>query len=157
MNNKRNKKGQLMKGNTVYRKNPKRNVLGKFAKTMTNTQRLAKKNKQVKKWNNSAKGKAYKKRYLLENRERLLKIGINNSYLRKYGITLKQKEEMLKNQNNQCMICQKIINISAAVDHDHETGKIRGILCFSCNSALGNFQDNINLLKNAIEYLKGGE
>jgi hypothetical protein len=41
-----------------------------------------------------------------------------------------------------------------AVDHNHETGAIRGLLCFKCNSALGNFNDNKELLMKAINYLE---
>lgn len=44
-------------------------------------------------------------------------------------------------------------NYKLAIDHDHKTGKIRGVLCFPCNKALGFMEDDIERLKNAIKYL----
>ena len=137
--------------------NSKRDVSGRFVKTMTAKQKRKKHNKRCLSWFHTKKGQAYREKYYSENKEQIDYINRNNNYLRKYGITLEQKEEMLNSQNYKCLICQKIIDMSAAVDHDHETRKIRGILCLGCNTALGNFQDNIQLLKNAIEYLRGGE
>jgi len=81
-----------------------------------------------------------------------------------YGITLDNYNEMLDKQNGTCAICNlKETKISKetgdpkrlAVDHCHETGKVRGLLCFHCNSSLGKFKDSIELLQNAIDYLKG--
>ena len=74
-----------------------------------------------------------------------------------YGITLKEYNTLLKTQNNVCAICKKenLPNSgSLAVDHDHETGKVRGLLCVQCNRGLGIFYDNISYLENAIKYLK---
>jgi len=147
-----------MKGNKVWRKNPsKRDNSGKFIKTMTPEQKRKKHNKRCNSWYQTPKGIAHRKKYYAQNKKRIDEINRNYNYLRKYGITIENKEKMLEKQNYQCLICQKIINISAAVDHDHETGEIRGILCLNCNFGLGNFMDNIQLLKNAIEYLRGGE
>jgi len=81
---------------------------------------------------------------------------------KKYGITLEDYNKMLESQNNVCMICGKNEthkhNISSkyvdlAVDHDHSTGKVRGLLCTYCNVGLGAFKDNKELLQKAIEYL----
>lgn len=71
-----------------------------------------------------------------------------------YGITKEQFYEMMENQNHQCKICKIEIDKSAHVDHCHETGKVRGILCLHCNKGLGFFKDNINSLSQAIQYLK---
>jgi hypothetical protein len=70
---------------------------------------------------------------------------------------------MLKEQNGVCAICKKeefttfpktgIIK-SLSVDHCHETGKIRGLLCVHCNRGLGCFKDQINLFSEAINYLE---
>lgn len=51
-----------------------------------------------------------------------------------------------------CMICGKAEKL--VVDHDHETGKVRGLLCNHCNRGLGHFRDNTQFLEDAIKYLK---
>ena len=74
----------------------------------------------------------------------------------RYGFSLEEHDIMLEEQNGCCAICQRsIANLPRppSVDHDHETGKVRGLLCQSCNSGLANFKDNIESLKFAIEYL----
>lgn len=75
-----------------------------------------------------------------------------------YGISLKEYYNLLKNQNNKCAICLTAENNKTKkyfdVDHCHKTGKVRGLLCQSCNSALGKFKDNVKILKKAITYLE---
>lgn len=78
-----------------------------------------------------------------------------------YGVTLEWYRETLSKQNNACAICKQpevavIRNktISLAVDHCHETGKARGLLCTKCNRGLGLFRDTPDILENAIQYLK---
>jgi hypothetical protein len=62
---------------------------------------------------------------------------------------------MLEAQGGGCCICGRPPrdDISLHVDHDHSTGEIRGILCFRCNNALADFQEDTALLRNAIGYL----
>jgi len=74
---------------------------------------------------------------------------------RRYGITLEQYEAMLESQNGKCAICKGdcLTGRNLAVDHDHETGKVRGLLCSKCNQGLGQL-NNIELLQRAIDYLK---
>lgn len=75
----------------------------------------------------------------------------------KFNLTLEQYDEMFKSQNGVCAICQNptMIKIERrlAVDHDHSTGKVRGLLCDHCNRGLGFFKDNIDNLYKAIKYL----
>lgn len=89
--------------------------------------------------------------------------GKDNHLKRTFGITLEQYNELSKSQNNLCAIClnpestihkknNKLMDL--AVDHCHETGKIRGLLCWTCNTSLGKFKDSIENLERAIEYLK---
>jgi len=93
----------------------------------------------------------------IENREKVAE----RSLLKKYGITLKEKKSMIKNQNNKCKICGIILtedsrkSNSAHVDHHHLTNEIRGILCARCNHGLGSFIDNPLILTKAIKYLRG--
>lgn len=78
--------------------------------------------------------------------------------LSRHGITTKTWNTMLKNQDYKCKICgtaKPYGNRSVfCVDHCHETGKIRGLLCDECNVGLGKFRDNISFLNKAIIYLK---
>lgn len=74
-----------------------------------------------------------------------------------YGITQEQYNNLLKQQDYKCAICfrdNKEPNYTAfCVGHNHTTGKIRGLVCISCNRALGLFQDNPATLKKAYDYL----
>ena len=74
-----------------------------------------------------------------------------------YGITFKQYQEMLERQNYRCAICsrpQSEFTRKFSVDHCHITDVVRGLLCGNCNVGIGNLQDDINILENAIKYLK---
>lgn len=86
-----------------------------------------------------------------------------NSLKHRYGISVLQYQTMLVEQNFTCAICtqpetrkHKGVSTRLGVDHNHSTGLVRGLLCFSCNAALGHFNDDINLLSDAIRYLRGG-
>lgn len=98
--------------------------------------------------------KECKKKYQELNRNRIK----NKRLETKYNITLEHYEDLLKKQNYRCAICKtnkpKGRNKKFHVDHDHETGKVRGLLCHHCNVALGSFFDSIDNLNKAIEYLK---
>jgi hypothetical protein len=75
-----------------------------------------------------------------------------------FGIGIKDYEALLEKQGNRCAICEIDTCASGrnfAVDHDHKTGKIRGLLCKFCNTALGQFKENQTSLLKAVEYLKG--
>jgi len=77
----------------------------------------------------------------------------------RYGITLADYDEMLENQGGGCAICGKTPAEEGrhlSVDHDHETGEVRGLLCVDCNRGLGCFRDNSNLCRFAAQYLNGG-
>lgn len=74
-----------------------------------------------------------------------------------YGVTVDDFNSMMKKQNGECAICGGIREVkedSLCVDHCHKTNNVRGLLCNHCNTALGKFEDNIELLQNAIKYLK---
>lgn len=74
-----------------------------------------------------------------------------------YGITLNERDEMLKAQGNMCAICQETHPTSGKrwpVDHNHSTGRVRGVLCFRCNTMIGYAREKVSVLKQAIEYLR---
>lgn len=81
----------------------------------------------------------------------------------KYNISWDEFMYLIEQQKYQCSICKLDLvlpggimnaNNTAHVDHDHSTGKVRGLLCKNCNRALGFFKDNIDILESAASYLK---
>jgi len=78
--------------------------------------------------------------------------------IRRYGISPEEFDLMVQIQDGLCAICRRPERVERltrlSVDHDHKTGKVRGLLCQPCNRALGHFQDSILVLENAIQYLK---
>ncbi len=99
----------------------------------------------------NSKGRKFSQAHCLEcQKERSLQ--------RLYGISLADYDKMFKGQNGECKICgtKEISNVQHGrfdVDHNHETGKIRGLLCHKCNTFLGHFNDDIEILAKAIQYL----
>lgn len=80
--------------------------------------------------------------------------------LKRYGLSLEGFKEMLKKQNGKCAICDASKNSdgkSLYVDHCHETGKIRGLLCRKCNTGIGLLGDNMNGILKAKDYLEGAK
>ncbi|HEX5997147.1 MAG TPA: endonuclease VII domain-containing protein [Jiangellales bacterium] len=78
----------------------------------------------------------------------------NSALLRKYGITTDDYDEMVREQNGQCAICRSSGEL-LHVDHCHETGRLRGLLCSHCNKGLGHFKDEPERLLAAVQYLLG--
>lgn len=78
-------------------------------------------------------------------------------FKQEYGITPEQYDAMLAEQDGGCAICDRRIGDGAGrrlyVDHCHDTGIVRGLLCSTCNSGIGQFRNNRDLLARAIEYL----
>jgi len=106
---------------------------------------------------NRDKIKDWRKGYLLENKAKYRK----NYLKREYGITMEDYENMLIEQDGMCKCCglpgidnrDRILHI----DHNHETNKVRGLLCDNCNRALGMVKDSIKTLESMIEYLKSNQ
>lgn len=72
-----------------------------------------------------------------------------------YGLTLEQYHDMIEAQDSKCAICEtEISGRQIKVDHDHETGKVRKLLCHKCNTCLGLLEDNAELLLRAASYLR---
>lgn len=77
---------------------------------------------------------------------------------RKYGLTIGQFELLLSAQFNTCAICYDAFYnglCEPVVDHDHETGRVRGLLCHRCNHALGHLRDSPEIARRAGLYLQG--
>jgi hypothetical protein len=95
-------------------------------------------NVAAKKWRQSDEGKEYHKDFKFRQR---------------YGITLETYKQMALSQENRCAICKEVSD-KLVVDHDHETGKVRALLCDSCNTGIGHFKENAVTLKSAAEYVE---
>ena len=90
---------------------------------------------------------------------------------RRVGLTIEQLRLMIQDQDNKCAICfQSETRLarrksseespklaSLCIDHNHTTGQVRGLLCHSCNTAIGKMKDDITLLQSAIDYLRRHE
>jgi hypothetical protein len=96
-------------------------------------------------------------RWIDANRERYDRRRWAHTLRKKYGITLEQYEDMLAAQDGCCAICKRAVEAAPRrlhVDHDHVTGRVRGILCYLCNTGLGVFKDDVERMRAAIEYLE---
>ena len=105
------------------------------------------------KYNNTEKRKADMKLYYAKNEEYSYGRGIS----RAYGIDLVEYNKLLVKQKHSCYICKKhkdTFKKRLCVDHNHKTGKVRGLLCASCNYVLGHSKDSVRILKTMIKYLK---
>jgi hypothetical protein len=90
--------------------------------------------------------------------EKLHSIKRDSRIRRKYGLEPGKYDEMLVSQGMSCKICGSKYpgrdRVRFSVDHDHETGKVRGLLCYPCNTILGMSHDSIITLTAALDYLK---
>jgi len=126
--------------------------------------------KKVSQWrsNNPDKRKLQKERHYAKNKEKIDQRAKdwynnnreryrNNAFLRKYGITLEKYNEMREEQKYCCGICsltEEQVGKKLVVDHNHETGAVRQLLCANCNVGIGFFKDSPNLLEMAASYLR---
>ena len=88
----------------------------------------------------------------------------NRNFINRYGITEEEVYKLLDQQNGKCVICKmtltppssgtKKLKSTFNVDHCHKTNKVRGLLCLGCNTGLGQFRDNKELLTSATRYLE---
>jgi Tfp pilus assembly major pilin PilA len=96
--------------------------------------------------------RASKKKWADANKDKI----VNKRLKHLFGITLEDYEELLEAQQFSCAICgvsECSTGKNFAVDHNHETGEIRGLLCKKCNTGLGIFRDSPALIGNAYQYL----
>lgn len=101
--------------------------------------------------------------WFADNPERQFEARRRSSLLRNYGITVGEYEDRLEAQGGVCAICgqdEPAVHgrtgkkFRLSVDHCHQTGRVRGLLCQKCNRAIGLMNDNADLLKKAIYYLE---
>ncbi len=114
---------------------------------------------------------AYRKEYYEKNKEHIIKKSCDwakdnpekrkRNYLKStYNISLEDYKLMMENQQERCFCCGKHkddLTKGLFVDHCHETGRVRGLLCATCNLAIGYVNDDISILENMIKYLKNAK
>lgn len=95
------------------------------------------------------------KRYRENNLQKTKQMSRKNHIKRKFGLSIEEYESILNSQNKVCAVCQEKCHTgyNLAVDHNHKTGKIRGLLCKNCNTAIGLLKENIQVIENVIIYL----
>lgn len=96
--------------------------------------------------------KARQQRYRVKHRKELTEKKRQSRHWTRYGIKLSIVQELDKQQDFRCKICN--VECKLVTDHNHATGKFRGRICRFCNTGLGTFMDNPLLLQKAIEYLR---
>jgi Recombination endonuclease VII len=74
--------------------------------------------------------------------------------LKPYGLTPADYDAMLEAQSGACAICRKPFIGNGQVDHCHDTGHVRGLLCSHCNLGIGNLRHSVEIMKAAIDYLQ---
>jgi hypothetical protein len=110
----------------------------------------------------SARCKTCKKQYdndrwTVDGLREKRKIEMRTRRLKGFGLTEEAYDSILAKQGSGCAICgakEGWKGKRLAVDHDHETGAVRGLLCDRCNTAIGKFEDSPELLLRAVEYLR---
>lgn len=100
--------------------------------------------------------KEYHSDYYRENTKKLSKQWENSRLKRKYGITLDEVDRMRERQGGLCANteCGREAKV---VDHCHETGKVRGLLCNGCNASLGHLKEDPSRIRGLIRYIKKHE
>lgn len=93
-----------------------------------------------------------------KNHAEKFKMGVKMSRYKKLGLKITESEyrKLYELQNGYCAICKTHVSSckqELSLDHNHDTGKIRGFLCMNCNLALGKFKDNSDILFAAIDYI----
>lgn len=96
------------------------------------------------------------KKYQEQNKEKI-RFWLKKSRLKRmYGITIEDYDCIFNKQQGKCACCgilNENLTKELSVDHCHETGKIRGLLCHNCNTALGLIKDNVDVLKQMLIYI----
>lgn len=144
--NKKNKENRLANlenyraNKRKYEKEHRAEAEERHVKWRSNKSNMAKVNKQAVRWRKTNPDK-----FKVIKRKAVLKAN--------YGMTPEKFDSMASSQGFACAICRIVPTHTLHVDHDHKTGRVRGLLCRTCNTGLGLLKDNAEFLSNAIKYL----
>ncbi len=111
-------------------------------------------NNKAKKDGKQSNCKACQSKRIIDQRKKDPSTYRNNQYKRYYGIDLDTYENMLKEQGGVCASCKEVSSKRLVVDHCHESGKVRSLLCDSCNKALGLLQENTHRILALADYVQ---
>ena len=120
---------------------------------------MARPNKTGTKWRSGSpeekeKMREYQRKYRKENLEKVRLAARRSALMKLYGISLENYQDMFDAQGGCCAICNQISEEEhLCVDHCHQTNEVRGLLCRTCNRALGLFKDDPEILDRAKEYV----
>lgn len=129
----------MVKNNSQYQKEYYLNNIEKIKEKRTQYQKKnsLKINKRNRDWYSKNKNKVQANRRV-------------KYFLNTYGLTEENYNKLVANRI--CNICGKKL-VRPHIDHNHKTGKVRGVLCFSCNAGIGHLQESVEILHKAVEYL----
>lgn len=105
------------------------------------------------KW--AEENKEHRREYAARYKERRRELNSSRErwrHLSRYGLSKDSWHELLISQSGRCAICVEVME-NPQVDHCHETGVVRGLLCFVCNTGIGKFRHDVGLLSSAARYL----
>ena len=100
---------------------------------------------------NKEKIKTQRKQYRQDNKEKIKTYYKQHRLKQKYNLSRDEYNEMLSNQEGKCGICKEVM-IKICVDHNHNTGAVRELLCDRCNTAFGSFKEDPSILRAAAIY-----
>ena len=103
---------------------------------------------------NPERSKENRRNNYLLNKKANIEYATWYSLKRKFNLSKEEYLSKLSEQENVCAICGKTCTKSLAVDHNHETKKVRGLLCNNCNRGIGHLKEDKQILLNAIAYLE---
>lgn len=100
--------------------------------------------------------KEYQRQYHLKNKKKINERTMRHHFRFRYGISKEDAQALIEKAYHKCQICSSEFSKESPphIDHNHTTGKVRGVLCRTCNSGLGFFKDSSVVLQLAINYLK---
>lgn len=108
-------------------------------------------------YKDETKRKEVKDKYRLENAETVNRNRRKSRVFRTYGLSEEGFEALWDRQGGRCVICGCVLVLGTPngchIDHNHETGTVRGLLCGNCNKGLGMFKDNPGTLRKAADYV----
>lgn len=105
--------------------------------------------------NKLKRSKEYGKEYYARYKDRIGLRRRREKLKHRYGLSEQDFENLKESQNNCCIGCNK--EVLLCVDHCHKTGEIRGLLCRTCNAAIGLAKEDVEILKNLVSYLERGK